>query len=166
MSFYGAIVKPGKSVPYVPPPEEWGLHLSQAALPATTKEGKRVSLMVKDQSGSEYIMCTLKAGSQDSVPLDLFFHTYAEFRVVGDAEVHITGYFSPSEIEGDDEDGPPGMMDGYDVSTHTGSWHASRSFRCSTHSATGSAPSKAPLYIAAEDVGDVIKVSLAYHTLP
>ena len=80
MSFYGAVVKPGKPAPFVPPPEEWALHLSQASLPASVKEGKRVSLLVKDQEGHQFILCTLKAGTTDSVPLDLFFNEYAEVR--------------------------------------------------------------------------------------
>jgi FK506-binding nuclear protein len=116
MTFYGAVVKAGKPTPFVPPPEDWALHLSQASLPASVKEGKRVSLLVKDQEGHEYIICTLKAGTTDSVPLDLFFSEYAEFSVHGDADVHITGYFSPSEMDGDDdEDGHPGMFGMDDV---------------------------------------------------
>ncbi len=69
MAFYGSVLKPGKTVPYVPPPEEWVLHLSQASLPATVAVGKRVSLLVNHKDETPVIIATLTAGHQDSVPL-------------------------------------------------------------------------------------------------
>lgn len=105
MAFFGLVVKAGsKPAVFVPPPEAWNLHLSQASLPATVKEGTRVSVKCKygsgDESGEEVIICTLAAGKLDSVSLDLFFDRYAEFTLVGNAqgvEVHLSGYFSPPD---------------------------------------------------------------------
>jgi FK506-binding nuclear protein len=95
MAFWGLVVKPGKESPYVPPPENWTLHLSQASLPATTKENTRVSILAKLNSEDPgVIICTLNAGKTDSVPLDLFFDRYVEFKVLGGAagvEVHLSG---------------------------------------------------------------------------
>lgn len=113
MAFWGAVVKPGKPHAFVPPPEDWNLHLSQAsqglnccfvfacyidavqtlqglvltdklptlcrdcsqaALEPTVKEGVRVSVAVKsDEKDDPIIVCTLTAGRQDTVLLDMFF---------------------------------------------------------------------------------------------
>lgn len=59
MSFYGAVVRPTQATPFVPPPEDWVLHLSQAALAADVPEGKRVSLLVKHADEEPTIICTL-----------------------------------------------------------------------------------------------------------
>lgn len=74
MSFYGAIVKPGRPVPFVPPAQEdWNLHLSQAALPPTVKAGTRVALAISHGDGEEpIILCTLTAGQCDTANLDIF----------------------------------------------------------------------------------------------
>lgn len=122
--FYGAVVKPDKGTVYVPPPEEYILHLSQAALPATVKEGTRASVLVQIADEDPIVVCTLCAGRLDTVPLDQYISEYAEFTVSGKAEVHLTGYYSPQfgdqdeeEDEGeDDEDedhaiNPYGMVD-------------------------------------------------------
>ena len=79
MAFYGAIVKPGKALPFVPPPDNWNLHLSQAALLASVPEGHRVSLCVRHQDEAPIVVCTLVAGRLDSVLLDLYFSRYSEF---------------------------------------------------------------------------------------
>lgn len=79
--FYGAVIAPGKSTAYVPPPEDWNLHLSQAALPVDAKDGSRVSLSAKMRDEEPVIIATLTAGRLDSVPLDLFFEEYVEFSV-------------------------------------------------------------------------------------
>ena len=47
MAFWQAVVKGGKPTAFVPPPENWILHLSQACLPATVPEGARCSVQVK-----------------------------------------------------------------------------------------------------------------------
>lgn len=95
MAFVGIVVKPGKAGVFVPPPENWNLHLSQASLPATVKENTRVSVLAKANSEDDgVIICTLNAGKADSVPLDLFFDHYAEFTLLGASagvEVHLSG---------------------------------------------------------------------------
>eukprot|EP00195_Chlamydomonas_chlamydogama_P005861 CAMPEP_0202904994 /NCGR_PEP_ID=MMETSP1392-20130828/32009_1 /ASSEMBLY_ACC=CAM_ASM_000868 /TAXON_ID=225041 /ORGANISM="Chlamydomonas chlamydogama, Strain SAG 11-48b" /LENGTH=452 /DNA_ID=CAMNT_0049592893 /DNA_START=45 /DNA_END=1403 /DNA_ORIENTATION=- len=122
MAFFGAVVKPGKPTPSVPHSEGWNLHLSQAALPATVPEGRRVSLAVQHEKDKPIIVATLVAGKADSVPLDLFFDEYVEFTLQGNnldkVEVHISGYYSPEpqqEDEEEDEDHPliypPGFGD-------------------------------------------------------
>lgn len=79
--FYGAVIAPGKPTAYVPPPEDWNLHLSQAALSADVPDGTRVSLLAKLREEEPVIIATLTAGKLDSVPLDLFFEEYVEFSV-------------------------------------------------------------------------------------
>jgi FK506-binding nuclear protein len=89
--FYGAVVKPGKPTVFVPPPEEHALHLSQAALAASVKDGTRVSLLAKVGTEDPIIICTLCAGRSDTVALDQFFSEYTELTVEGKTEVHISG---------------------------------------------------------------------------
>ncbi|GLI66046.1 hypothetical protein VaNZ11_009756 [Volvox africanus] len=105
MAFWSAIVKPGKPHAFVPPPEEWNLHLSQAALAPTVPEGRRVALAVKtDPEDEAIIICTLAAGRGDTAVLDLFFSQYTEFFVIGEHELYLTGYYTPSQLlDGDDE---------------------------------------------------------------
>ncbi len=111
MAFWGAVVKAtGKPAVFVPPAEGWLLHLSTAALPATVPEGKRVSLQLKDGAEDPHpiVLATLTAGRLDTVALDLFLDRYAEFSLVGfpNAELHLTGYYSPPEgiAAGPDDD--------------------------------------------------------------
>jgi hypothetical protein len=104
--FFGAVIKPGKSHPLVPHADGHALHLSQASLAADVKTGTRASVLVKLGPKEEsVIMCTLCAGSQDTVLLDQFMTEYAELSVKGSVPVHITGYFSPEygPADGDDE---------------------------------------------------------------
>lgn len=104
--FFGAVIKPGKSHPLVPHADGHALHLSQASLAADVKTGTRASVLVKLGPKEEpVIMCTLCAGSQDTVLLDQFMTEYAELSVKGSVAVHITGYFSPEygPADGDDE---------------------------------------------------------------
>ena len=39
------------------------------------------------------LLCSLREGGTESQSLDLIFDSYTEFRVVGDASVHLTGYY-------------------------------------------------------------------------
>eukprot|EP00798_Chlamydomonas_sp_ICE-L_P016057 gene16057-22194_t len=117
MGFFGTILKPGKSVPYVPPPEDnVVLHLSQATLSAKVPVGKRVSVLITQNDEPPVVIATLRAGTQDSVPLDLFLEQYAEISTEGDAvEVHLSGYYSPQQDdtmgqEGSDDEDEDGMM--------------------------------------------------------
>lgn len=73
MTFWGGIARPSRTCPFVPPPDGYSLHLSQASLPPSTKEGTRVALLARIEEEQEVILATLCAGRQDSVSLDLFF---------------------------------------------------------------------------------------------
>ncbi|KAG2490536.1 hypothetical protein HYH03_010930 [Edaphochlamys debaryana] len=109
MAFWGAVVKPGKPHAFVPPPEDWNLHLSQAALEPSVPEGKRVALAVKpDPQDDPIIVATLTAGRTDTAVLDMFFSQYAEFSVMGDYPLHLTGYFTPATHMDDDGEGDEG----------------------------------------------------------
>jgi len=69
--FYGAVVKPGRDTPLVPHADGFALHLSQASLAADVKVGTRASLLVKLGDNEEsVVLCTLSAGTQDTVLLD------------------------------------------------------------------------------------------------
>lgn len=87
--FYGVIVKPGgKPTVFAPPPEPWALHLSQAALPPSAKEGTRTALKVQLGPNEEpVILCTLTAGRLDTIALDQFITQYAEFVIEGPSPV-------------------------------------------------------------------------------
>ena len=65
--------------------------------------------MVK--SGGEeqaYAVCALREGGTESVAVDLALEEYAEFSVVGNCPIHLTGYFMPL-----DEDEDDGLMPDY-----------------------------------------------------
>lgn len=103
--FFGALVKPGKSHPIVPHADGFALHLSQASLAADVKNGTRASVLVKlGPKEDSVVMCTLCAGSQDTVLLDQFMTEYVELSVQGSVPVHITGYYSPEYGPHDGED--------------------------------------------------------------
>lgn len=114
--FFGAVIKPGKKPsPIVPHADGYTLHLSQASLSAVVPAKSRVSLLVHVQGEKEpVVLCTLCAGVQDTVPLDQFLAEYAELSVLGDAPVHVTGYYSPHfaiDQDDDDEEGEEGEED-------------------------------------------------------
>ena len=69
MAFFGCVVKQGRATPFVPPPDDWQLHLSAAALPATVAEGKRVSVLAKHKDEEPLVIATLRAGTLDTVAL-------------------------------------------------------------------------------------------------
>jgi hypothetical protein len=102
--FFGAVVKPGKAHPLVPHADGYTLHLSQASLAADVKAGTRASLLVRlGPKESPVVLCTLCAGSQDTVLLDQFLAEYAELSIQGSVPVHLTGYYSP-QYGGPDSD--------------------------------------------------------------
>jgi hypothetical protein len=74
MVFFGTVVRPGgKPTPLVPHADGFVLHLSQAALAADAAPAARASLLVHVGGEREpVVLCTLCAGSQDTVPLDQF----------------------------------------------------------------------------------------------
>lgn len=114
--FYGTVIKPGKKrTPIVPHADGFALHLSQASLAADVQAGTRASLLVNVDKEEPVVLCTLCAGTQDTVLLDQFLTEYAELSVQGSVPVHLTGYYSPEygpdgeggeeeEEEEDDED--------------------------------------------------------------
>lgn len=115
--FFGTVVQPGKkSQPLVPHQDGFALHLSQASLAADVKVGTRASVLVKLGAKEQpVILCTLCAGSQDTVLLDQFMTEYAELSIQGSVPVHITGYYSPEygpdgEEEEDEEDEEYGVV--------------------------------------------------------
>lgn len=109
-TFFGREVAPGKTVPFVPPPEQTKLHLSQACLNPSAKAGDRAVLLVKSgDAGAPLAVCSLRQGGTECVGLDLIFDSYTEFTVQGKASVHLTGYHMPEyELGSGDEDGSDG----------------------------------------------------------
>ncbi|KAI3430351.1 hypothetical protein D9Q98_004946 [Chlorella vulgaris] len=125
MAFWGCEIKPGKAMPFVPPPEAAKLHLSQACLSNKAKPGTKASLKVRvSDEGEQLLVCSLREGGTESIGLDLIFDQYTEFTVEGGAAIHLTGYFMPEyemggeESSDDDEQGlegyAPGQLLGYD----------------------------------------------------
>eukprot|EP00878_Enallax_costatus_P035408 GHUV01039466.1.p1 GENE.GHUV01039466.1~~GHUV01039466.1.p1 ORF type:complete len:134 (-),score=23.41 GHUV01039466.1:314-715(-) len=116
--FYGKVVKAGKPLPLVPHPDGYSLHLSQASLSASVKEGSRSSLLIKLADEEPVVLCTLRAGAQDTVLLDQFLDEYAELSVDGKDSIHVTGYYSPQFGGGDEseEEGEEYEDDAYGVS--------------------------------------------------
>lgn len=75
-------MKPGKAHPLVPHSEGFALHLSQASLAPDVKAGTRAAVLVKlGPKEQAVVLCTLCAGSQDTVLLDQFFTEYAELSI-------------------------------------------------------------------------------------
>mmetsp|Transcript_28351 Transcript_28351/g.39162 ORF Transcript_28351/g.39162 Transcript_28351/m.39162 type:complete len:384 (-) Transcript_28351:91-1242(-) len=113
MVFWGLEIKPGKPTPYVPPPEQLKLRVSQATLGEKVKPNERVCVKCHTSEGEDFLLCSLTAGRQECCFLDLVFSGYAEFSVTGSSTVHLTGYLMP-EFEGgpeeDEEDSEDDMM--------------------------------------------------------
>jgi hypothetical protein len=90
--FYGAVVKGGKPTVCVPHSDGYALHLSQATLPASVRTGTRVSLVIKVGTDEPVTLCTLTAGTSDTILLDQFLTEYTEFSLQPPTgEVHVTG---------------------------------------------------------------------------
>jgi len=125
MAFWGCQVKSGKESAFVPRPESSEkLHLSQACLaPEGSSKSKRATLLVRVSEGAPLAVCALREGACESSSLDLVLDEYTEFSVVGNADIHLTGYFMPEyeldrdEDDDDDDDmamGMEGAILGYD----------------------------------------------------
>ncbi|DBA76324.1 hypothetical protein WJX77_009009 [Trebouxia sp. C0004] len=110
MSFWGTEVKPDKVVPFVPPPQDARLHISQACLAPGADVGAKSALKVKVQDGPELYVCRLAEGRSDFANLDLVLDEYAEFTVEG-AALHITGYLMPEEQMAEEEEDEDDEMD-------------------------------------------------------
>jgi len=104
MAFWGSEVTPNKEVPFVPPPDQSKLHVSQACL-APGSKGTATILVKVGSDDKPLAICTLKHGSRESLSLDLIFDSYTEFTISGNATVHLTGYYMPEfEVQHDDDD--------------------------------------------------------------
>merc|ERR1712028_149087 len=99
MSFYGAEIKPGKSVELAFE-EQVSTHISQAALGEKVKAGR--STLSVEVDGKKHVICSLTAPTFEMACLDLMFGSTqkVKFSVTGTNAVHISGY----SIEHDDED--------------------------------------------------------------
>lgn len=66
------------------------------------KAGQKVGLTCKvgENGDEELLLCTLREGASESQSLDLIFDHYTEFKVHGNASVHLTGYYIPDYDEG------------------------------------------------------------------
>ncbi len=92
-------------------------HISTCCLDpqkAKKNSGVRATLMVK--SGGEeqaYAVCTLREGGTESIAVDLAMEEYAEFTVVGNCPIHLTGYYMPLDEDDEDDEDDEGLMPGY-----------------------------------------------------
>lgn len=78
------------------------MFLLQATLSMDAKSGTKVGVTcTMGEDGEEQVLlCSLRQGGTESQSLDLIFDHYTEFRVQGDASVHLTGYYIPEYEEG------------------------------------------------------------------
>jgi FK506-binding nuclear protein len=104
MAFWGCAVKAGKEAPFVPSPEaDEKLHVSQACMAPGASKNAKATLMIRVGDNEEPLaVAALKEGATESVALDLVLDQYTEFSVIGNATVHLTGYYMPEyAIDGD-----------------------------------------------------------------
>lgn len=100
--FWGCTLKKDTVYKYEPAELEQSiLHVSNAALGLNSKGKTAVYAKVQ---GKEYILTHLTSGSVEHTTLDLYFRDDQEvtFGVKGEGEVHLSGYFEPSQEEDDD----------------------------------------------------------------
>lgn len=119
MAFWGCAIKAGKEAPFVPSPEgDEKLHVSQACMAPGASKNAKATLMVRVGDNEEPLaVAALREGASESVALDLVLDQYTEFSVIGNATVHLTGYYMPeyaidgdSDEEDDEEDDEDGHM--------------------------------------------------------
>jgi FK506-binding nuclear protein len=107
MAFWGCSVKAGKEVPFVPSPEgDEKLHVSQVCMAPGASKNAKATLMLRvgDNTTEPLAVASLREGATESVALDLVLDEYTEFSVIGNATVHLTGYYMPEyAIDGDDD---------------------------------------------------------------
>jgi len=104
MAFWGCAVKAGKEVPFVPSPEsDDKLHVSQACMAPGASKNAKATLMLRVGDIEEPLaVAALREGASESVALDLVLDEYTEFSVIGNATIHLTGYYMPEyAIDGD-----------------------------------------------------------------
>jgi hypothetical protein len=100
LSFFGVELEQNKPAVHTPP-EGTLLHITMAALAKPSKE--TVSITCKCEEGP-FVICHL-GGSVNQAQIDLHFgfHQQIEFEVLGNAKVHLTGYYADMDMD-DDED--------------------------------------------------------------
>ena len=78
------------------------MSLLQATLSMDAKSGTKVGVTctMGEEGEGEVLLCSLREGGTESQSLDLIFDHYTEFKVQGDASVHLTGYYIPEYEEG------------------------------------------------------------------
>ena len=127
-SFWGLEIDSSKEVAYVPPPDQTKLHLSQACMAPGVSKGAHATVLVKVGDGCPLAICALRADGKLSASLDLIFDSYVEFKVHGNANVHLTGYHMPEfelndqEEDVDDEETNVDKVAGYDDAGMPVSW--------------------------------------------
>ena len=71
---------------------------AQATLAMDAQPGQKVGLLAKVSEEDEgTLLCALREGGTESQSLDLIFDSYTEFSVVGDAAIHLSGYYMIQE---------------------------------------------------------------------
>ena len=109
MSFWGMMVKPGKS-PTVLRRDlpDASIVLKQAALdPAGGASGTSVLSVSVGGASEKYVLCHLTPGTCDQWSLDIGFAPEdgeVQFHLTGKAAVHLTGFTELEEDDDDDED--------------------------------------------------------------
>jgi FK506-binding nuclear protein len=92
-------------------------HISTCCLDpqkAKKNSGVRATLMVKSGGDEQaYAVCTLREGGTESIAVDLAMEEYAEFTVVGNCPIHLTGYYMPLDEDDEDDEDDEGLMPGY-----------------------------------------------------
>jgi len=94
LGFWGAVLTPGENFKTTPPPNRV-LRISSAALDPKSGNKPQSSLVIYDSSKqTEFVIATLIGGVVPSTHLDLFFVGDVEitFKVVGNSNIHLTGY--------------------------------------------------------------------------
>eukprot|EP01071_Lankesteria_metandrocarpae_P007637 Lankesteria_metandrocarpae@DN4737_c0_g1_i2.p1 len=106
---FGAVIKPSEIVP-VASDEGQLLHLSQACL---NKPSSGITYLQIITEGKKINVCALSKDKCEHAAFDLFIpcNSDVSFSVMGNNEVHVSGYFEP---EGDNELADEDEMDGDD----------------------------------------------------
>ena len=113
MSFWGAVIKPGKPTPLKRDQPDASIVLKQAALSADASKASGASVLsvsVGPKQSEKFVLCHLTPGTCDQWSLDIGFAPEdgeVTFHLSGKNSVHLTGF---TELDDDDEDDD--MMDG------------------------------------------------------
>eukprot|EP01026_Neomeris_dumetosa_P006880 TRINITY_DN1214_c0_g1_i14.p2 TRINITY_DN1214_c0_g1~~TRINITY_DN1214_c0_g1_i14.p2 ORF type:complete len:382 (-),score=89.36 TRINITY_DN1214_c0_g1_i14:869-1930(-) len=99
-------IRPNKLEPYVPPPDDNPrVHISQACLtPSYQEKDGLVFVLMKQNNDDDFVVISCLNIQNPMANLDLLMDSYSEFKVQGNAEVHLSGYLMPDYVMDDDED--------------------------------------------------------------